>query len=239
MSKNIVVVGATGGIGKSIADYLNQNKFNLYLTGNSNDKLEYLRGKFPLAKIFKMNIAEEIEVKKVVKDFPKIDGLVVASGIQHFMTAKFIKKEIALKMMQINFWGPVFLIQSLLKAGKLNDFCSIIFISSVSAQLGVKGQSIYAATKAALNGYMRSLANELTARRMRVNSISPGIIKTELVEKMMQNLDSATMDTDQNRYPFGFGETHSLNGLVCFLLSDSSRWMTGQDIIIDGGLTLY
>jgi NAD(P)-dependent dehydrogenase (short-subunit alcohol dehydrogenase family) len=131
----------------------------------------------------------------------------------------------------------VLLIQNLLKKKKIAKNASIVFVSSVVALTGLPSTSLYAASKAALNSYARVLASELAPQRIRVNCISPGIIKTNFIER--EGVISASqLTTLEDQYPFGFGEPEDISSIIMFLLSDDSKWITGTNIVIDGGYML-
>jgi NAD(P)-dependent dehydrogenase (short-subunit alcohol dehydrogenase family) len=126
--------------------------------------------------------------------------------------------------------------KELIKNKKINKGGSIVFISSISTKLGIPGTSIYASSKAALSTYAKVVASEISKQQIRSNIISPGIIKS-----ITPNVETAIEISDkrlEEEYPFGFGSTSDVANLVAFLLSDLSRWITGSDIVIDGGYNL-
>jgi NAD(P)-dependent dehydrogenase (short-subunit alcohol dehydrogenase family) len=237
--KNVLITGATGGIGSSILKNCLANGNRVLATGSDRDKLFKLKETHQRATVVQLDLTKPELFDSFAQELLPLDGIVFASGSQYFMPAKFINPDLAHKMMDVNFWGPVLLLQQILRQKKITNGASIIFISSISSHLGVKAQSIYAATKGALDSFMRSLASELASSRIRVNSVAPGIIKTELFDKMGDRMEDTTAVKDLQRYPFGFGEVEDLLGLITYLLSDQSKWMTGQIINIEGGLTLY
>jgi NAD(P)-dependent dehydrogenase (short-subunit alcohol dehydrogenase family) len=131
-------------------------------------------------------------------------------------------------MLKINFVAPAEICrQLLLKAINGNALHDIVFISSVSALRGVRGFSYYSASKAALDAFMRSLAMEY-APRVKVNSVLPGAIKTEMAEPSMLAESALT-------HPLGLGHPSDIADAVEFLLSAKARWITGQQLVVDGG----
>ena len=125
----------------------------------------------------------------------------------------------------------------LFRSKKLNNtkLNNIIIVSAILARYGAKGHQIYSASKAALDGLMRSLAVEL-APRIKVNSILPGGVKTPLTIKTFEDPDILRKAILE--YPLGLGTTSDISNVVQFLISDSSRWITGQEIVVDGGRTI-
>ncbi|HJY11607.1 MAG TPA: SDR family oxidoreductase, partial [Flavobacterium sp.] len=111
-------------------------------------------------------------------------------------------------------------------------------ISSISSKLGIGGTAMYAASKAALVSFSKVLATELAPQGIRSNSICPGIIKTAMTEKANDVVSEEELKKAEAEYPLGYGEPADVAGLTMYLLSDMSKWMTGSDLIIDGGFTL-
>jgi NAD(P)-dependent dehydrogenase (short-subunit alcohol dehydrogenase family) len=137
-----------------------------------------------------------------------------------------------------NFDSNVILSQKLIKKKLLNKKASLVFISSISSKLGISGTAMYASSKAALSAFSKVLASELASQGIRSNSICPGIVKTPMSEKANEVTSEEDIEKGASAYPLGYGEPADVAGLVMYLLSDVSKWMTGSDIIIDGGLTL-
>jgi NAD(P)-dependent dehydrogenase (short-subunit alcohol dehydrogenase family) len=135
--------------------------------------------------------------------------------------------------MSINFNSQVLLTQQLIKQKKLNRNSSLIYISSIASKIGVAGTAIYAASKSALNAFVRVTATELSTQNIRVNSICPGIILTPMGEKAQSMSENVSKD-----YPLGLGTPKDIVGPCIFLLTEASRWVTGTEMILDGGLTL-
>jgi len=145
------------------------------------------------------------------------------------------------ELMEVNYMAPTLLLQSLIKKRKISRNASIIVISSVtSANFGSIGGTIYGSSKGALEGLVKSLSIELGRQNIRVNSISPGIIETEAIEKLKKSLGEESFQNDLKKYPLGrYGKPKDVASAVHFLLSDSSSWITGINLIVDGGLTAH
>jgi len=115
---------------------------------------------------------------------------------------------------------------------------SLVFISSISSKLGVPGTALYAASKAALSAFAKVLASEVASQGIRSNSVCPGIVLTAMTDQAMEATSTEDMEKGALLYPLGYGEPQDVAGMVMYLLSDISKWVTGTDIILDGGLTL-
>lgn len=139
----------------------------------------------------------------------------------------------------VNIISTICLLQTLLKQKKIQKHSSIVVISSISGiSKGSLGHVLYSTTKSSIVGFVKSLSLELAKRKIRINCISPGLIKTKtLYDKNSSIMNEKMLKTYETSYPLGFGEKNSLNGIIKFLLSRSSSWITGQNFIVDGGIS--
>ena len=176
------------------------------------------------------------QLDTLVNKLPKLDGIVFCAGINEFIPAKFINKEKAEKIFNINYFSSVFLLQKLLKKKILNKHSSIVFISSISSILGVPATTLYAASKASVNSTVKVLASELSRQKIRVNAINPGIVVTSMLNQ--ENIDTKSLMDQEKLYPLGFGTPDDVAHAVKFHLSSESRWLTGNIMNLDGGFTL-
>jgi NAD(P)-dependent dehydrogenase (short-subunit alcohol dehydrogenase family) len=159
-----------------------------------------------------------------------------AAGMVTVLPMRAVDHHVAQEIMNVNFFSAVEIIHVLLKK-KVNagHLANIVFISSIWSRFGAKGHGVYCASKAALDGLMRALAVEL-APGVRVNSILPGAIRTAMSEKGFA--DAAIVEKLKRDYPLGIGEPKDIAEAIDFLISHKSRWLTGQEIVIDGGRTV-
>ena len=130
------------------------------------------------------------------------------------------------------------LMRQLSSIKNMNKGGSIIFISSITAIIGRSGVAAYAASKGAMISATKSFALELAKRQIRVNCISPGTILTPMMQNYLNDLDEISRQKRVDGFPLGLGETTDISNACIYLLSDASRWITGQNIIIDGGYTI-
>ena len=162
-----------------------------------------------------------------------------SAGVVKNIPLQFINREYLETERSLNYDSFLFLTQMLVKKKKINPNGSIIPISSIAGSFGINGLAVYCGSKAALVGTMRVLAKEFSNNKIRVNTLSPGMVRTELVDKAANDLTIEALEIDEKKYPLGYGLPDDVAYAVAFLLSDASRWITGQDMILDGGRTCY
>lgn len=238
-NKNILITGASSGIGKQIAIDCALNGANLYLCARRIKELNDVRTSlFNSDSHSELNfdLSNNIDLVNLVKELPELDGVVLNAGLVSYRPILLINQEAIRQMFSINFDANVILIQLLLKFKRLKKGASIVFIGSISSHLGNPGTALYAASKAAITSFSKVLASELSSKGIRSNVISSGLIKNEnfKIASGIDNLDSSY----DKKYPLGLGLSSDVSNQTVFLLSDKSRWITGSDIIIDGGYSL-
>ena len=142
------------------------------------------------------------------------------------------------EVFDVNFFAPVELLRLLLKKKKLKKESSVVFVSSVGGVYGYSlGNSIYGATKAAINSTMKFCAKELAPKKIRVNCVNPGMVNTPLIKN--GTISDEQHEADMQRYPLKrYGEPEDIAYGIIYLLSNASSWVTGQSLIIDGGITI-
>jgi len=238
-----LITGAASGIGQRTAIQLSENNY-LILCDKNKEGLDrtlencmnhpnHLIWESDLEKID--NIKESLSLF-LIQNQANIESFVHCAGIMKVMHMKNVDYKNALQIFNVNFFSAVEIISTLLKkrinADKLKN---IIFISAILSKFGAKGHNLYSATKAALDGLMRSLAIEL-APGTRINSILPGGVRTPMSEFAYS--DPLILEKVLHDYPLGIGESEDIANMVEFLLSAKARWITGQQFIVDGGRTI-
>lgn len=168
-----------------------------------------------------------------------IHGIVHAAGQIKLVPFAFQHEVGIRELMEVNYFAPVRLVHRILKAKRIRKNGSVVLISSITgSHRGTGGGTIYGSSKGALEGLVRSLAVELGRSKIRVNTIAPGVVETEAIEKIRKQVSPEAMEKDMQRYPLGrYGTPSDVAYAVQYLLSDASAWVTGTRVVVDGGLS--
>ncbi len=229
-----LVTGAASGIGKSVVELLVKSSNQVIAVDRDYDKLILLRNDDNSANlnILHGDITESDLRGQILSRPEKYDGVINCAGIIKLIPFKFITEDMMIEMDRNNYVAPVILNSQLLKKGKINFGGSIIFLSSIMSVISTQTNAIYTGTKAALAAVTKTIALEVAPLNIRVNSISPGFVKTPMLDFIKLQAD---INMAEENHPLGFGEPEDVANTVMFLLSKASRWITGSNIIIDGG----
>jgi len=241
MLGKILITGASSGIGREISIKLSQLGYQCILTGRNIKELENTLTKMSGINhsIFSGDINDSIFINKISDETDDLCGIVHCAGIIKLLPIKFIKREDFDKIMNTNLFSPFFLTQALIKKKKLINGSSILFISSISGPIiGSKGNLMYSASKSAVNGIVKVLALELAEKKIRVNAISAGMIYSEMWKEDNNIISSEQLFQDSKKYPLGYGKPSDVASLTSFLVSSESTWITGSNIVLDGGFTI-
>lgn len=238
--KNIIVTGSSRGIGAGIAAHLAELGAKVGLSYSSNkESAEILAEKLPGEGHFvgQLNLKDEDSIntffKNALAHFGNIDGLVNNAGITKDQILLRMKADDFDQVIQTNLRGSFLCSQALLKPMMKQKHGSIVHITSVIGQMGNNGQANYAASKAGLEAYSKSLAKEMASRNIRSNCVAPGFIATEMTEV----LDDKQKEKIFSGIPLGrMGSVEDVAKAVSFLLSDDSGYITGHTISVNGGM---
>ena len=239
--KTILVTGASSGIGKAIAIECSKGGASVIITGRDENKLKAtyneLHGNSNKFTAADLQSIEEID-KLIQSVESPIDGLVNCAGINNPVPFQFLNKTSLDEIFNINYFAPTLLSQKLVKTKKIAKGASIVFISSVSGvYCSAVASSMYSSTKGAINGLIKGMALDLASKSIRVNSVNPGVVETNIFDKT--SITEEQLKEDLKKYPLKrFGKPEDIAYAVIYLLSDASGWVTGTNIVIDGGYTL-
>lgn len=235
--KQILVTGASSGIGREIAKVCAKMGASLIITGRNEIRLKetfHLLGGSGSHMMIPADLTDTEDRIKLIALLPKLDGLVQCAGVGSRVSCKAIDKTEFDKVINPNLEAPILLQAQILSSKKINKGASIVFIASAAAYLPSVGNAIYSASKGAIISYAKCLAMELAPRKIRVNSICPAMVWTDLI--IQDGLTKEEMETLQLKYPLKrYGKPEDVANLAIYLLSDASCWMTGASVDITGG----
>jgi NAD(P)-dependent dehydrogenase (short-subunit alcohol dehydrogenase family) len=242
-SKKILVTGASSGIGRGIAIECSKMGAEVFISGRNSERLyetlSLLEGEGH--KLIHADMSQQSDIEALVESLPNIQGCVNCAGIPSMKPVKFLKGKDLDDIFKVNTFGPILLTSLLVKKKKLQKKSSVVFISSVSGVYTANnGESSYAASKGAINGFVKVAALEFAANNIRVNSINPGLIPTRILELSNEVFsEEQLIETMQGRYPLKrLGTPADVAYGAIYLLSDASGWVTGINLLIDGGYVL-
>ncbi len=239
-NKNIFVTGASSGIGKAIAIECARMGAKMCITGRNtqrlNDTFRQLEGEGHIQ--ITADLLNEESINLISGKLPALDGIVHCAGIVKPKPFNYLDREELDLIINTNFTGPVLLTINLVQKKLIKKNASVVFISSISGTyVSYIGGSAYNASKGAINGIIKGMALDLAPKGIRINSIVPGMIETGILRE--GTVDEESLKEDRKRYPLGrYGRPEEVAFAAVYLLSDASSWMTGTNLLLDGGYTL-
>jgi len=237
--RTLLITGASSGIGRSVAMAVAAMGAKCILTARNqerlNETLSSLEGDGH--RVMLCDQTKEEELDQLIAQLPSLDGVVHSVGLVRPFPVKFIGKKQFHQLFDTNYLAPVLLTSKLLRAKKMNANGAFVFMSSISSHFPHKGGALYSGTKAALNSFSKTIALEYAEKGIRSNTIGAAMVKTPLFDEAEKAVTKELMDKHGEAYPLGFGEPEDVANAAVFLLSDASRWITGTELVMDGGLT--
>ena len=238
--KTILVTGASSGIGQATAIECSKMGAKLVITGRNVERLQQtfdqLSGDGHRQVI--AELTKDDDVKRMVEECPELNGIVLCAGKGITLPLNFATREKFDSIFNVNFFAPIELLRIFLKKKKIDKSSSVVFVSSIGGNFNFNvGNGIYGSSKAALNSCMKFLAKELAAKKIRVNSVNPGMVNTKLIQG--GSISDEQKKADMELYPLKrYGEPEEIAHGIIYLLSDASSWVTGHSLVIDGGVTI-
>ena len=239
-NKNIIVTGASGGIGNSIVQKLHENGANVLATGTRNEKLEELKAKFNNIKTLKFDISEHEKIEEFINNATdelggSLDCIINNAGITKDNLTIRMSLEEWMKVIDINLTSTFFMCKYSIKKMLKNKSGKIINITSVVGHTGNVGQANYTASKAGIVAMSKSLAIEYAKKNINVNCISPGFINTAMTDQIDEKYKEAILaKIPSNR----LGKPEDIANAVNFLSSDQSDYINGETLHVNGGMYL-
>lgn len=239
---NVIITGACGGIGNAVAATLLSENTSIWAVDLSKGKLEDMYGHMPNCKTYVCDLTSEDAVNEMVRhivlESGKLGGLVHCAGFDKLMPLYLNKQYDINQLFAIHVFSAMQLCKLISKKGNALEGCSVVLISSLSAHEGATGHTAYAAAKGALEGFLAPAASEMVERGIRINEVVLGVIQTQMSAGYLNKMNDRQMDSMKSSYPLGLGIPTDVSPMICFLLSDKARWITGQKFILDGGHTI-
>lgn len=241
----VLVAGATGGIGKAIVARLIEAGYAVLAVGRNTNTLAEMKNVYTelsndCFKELQWDLSEidsfDALVNHVFEKVGPIHGLVYAAGREFTCPLAMTKTKNLIDIFTVNTFAFIMLTA---KFGRKKYMCpsgaSIVGISSIAPREGARGNSVYAASKGAMDGFLKAAASELSAIPVRLNLVAPGFVSTKMTENFFSRLSREQVSAIESSYPFGFGNPVEVAEMVEFLVSEKSNWTTGQTFILDGG----
>lgn len=241
-NKNIVITGASSGIGRQIAIEASRNGAGLILIARNKERLDETRQMLDKGShyVYPFDVSDfssiDTLIGEIVLKAGNISGFVHSAGIELTVPFRNMKPETYEELFKVNVISAFEFARVISKKKNMNpDGGSFIFLGSVMSKLGKEGKVGYCASKAALTSSVKAMALELGSRKIRCNVVMPGVVQTDMVNNMFESLPESSVSDIIKQHPLGLGKPEDIAGLAVFLLSDESRWITGSEITIDGG----
>ena len=241
-NKNIIITGASSGIGRQCAITFSKFGANIILIARNKEKLEQTFNKLNKENhiTFAQDLTEYDKLEEIVatavKKIGRISGFVHSAGIEMILPLKGMQPSYYEKMFAINVIAGFEIAKIISKKKYLDEKgASFVFISSIMGILGQPGRIGYCSSKGALISGIKAMALELAKKNIRVNCVLPGVVKTEMSNEMFKRLSEESKKEIIDMHPLGLGIPEDIANTSAFLLSNASRWMTGSNLIVDGG----
>jgi NAD(P)-dependent dehydrogenase (short-subunit alcohol dehydrogenase family) len=241
--KKIIITGASSGIGRAIAVECSRAGATLLLLARNQEQLERTHQSLTPGNhsIFSIDLTKYDETESIISDFSgsggTIDGFVHSAGAEMTIPLQMIKPEHYEKLFSINVIAGFNLAKIIAKKKFIDPEkgSSFVFISSIRALFGQEGAVAYSASKGALSAGMKAMALELAPKKIRVNAILPAIVKTEMTDSLFASVPDEVRQKMSNAHPLGFGKPEDVAFAAIYLISDAGKWMTGNNLVLDGG----
>jgi len=239
--KTILVTGASSGIGKGAAIECAKMGAKVIITarneGRLRETLQQLKGSEHEMRI--CDLGDNKAIKEMVDALPELHGVVNNAGFTITRPIRHIEEDIFQQIMQVNTIAPVMILKYMVKGKKLANGSSIVFTSSLAGigRMSV-GNTMYGCSKGAISAFIQGAAKEFAPKGIRVNAVCPAMVESQILSAGV--ITQEQVELTKALYPLGrFGTPEDIALAMVFLLSDASSWITGINLIVDGGRALY
>ena len=240
---NILLTGATSGIGLETLKSLLANKNKVYAVARDFSKISNLLELYSDSLVpITFDLKETENIEKIFNEInlvdEKLDAIIHCAGIEETIPLTLYMPAKIKNIYEVNVFAGIELLRHFTKKKYSNDGASAVFVSSVMGVLGQPGKIGYCSTKAAVLGMVKASALEFAKRKIRVNAVLPGVVNTPMTQNLFSQISAENVEEIKAMHPLGIGEVSDVVPTIEFLISASSRWITGQNFIIDGGYSI-
>ncbi len=238
--KTVLVTGASSGIGRATAIECAKMGAKVVITGRNAEALQAvydeLEGDGHQQVIAELTLQEDLD--RLINSVSALDGVVLCAGKGMTIPFLFGTPERYKEIFEINFFSTVEVLRRLVKCKKVQKNASVVFVSSVGGcKIFVNANGVYGTSKAALSAAMKYCARELAPKKVRVNAVLPGMVNTKLIKS--ESFSDADVQADMQLYPLKrYGEPEEIAHAIIYLLSNAAAWVTGHELVIDGGVSI-
>ncbi len=243
LQRHVLVTGASSGLGRAAALAFAAAGARVTVMGRDEARLhatlaQLTDGDHSATTAAFIDIEATADgLKKIAVQRGLIDGVFHSAGVELVRPVRLMKNDHAASLFEAALYGTLGIARAAASRGVCSDGASLVLMSSVASLRGTAGMVGYSASKAAIDGMVRSLASELAPRKIRVNSIAAGAVETEMHERLVKTLGEAAVGAYERRHLLGFGQPQDVVNAALFLLGDASTWITGTTLCVDGGYT--
>lgn len=237
--KNIIITGATSGIGRALVDEVDNEFNNLIFIGRSYEKLTELSNQVKTSSsILTVDLHDLERLAELLPQLPtRVDGFVHAAGVESIEPVKMVNYKKFDILMRVHVYAFLEILKYIEKNKRKADeyHTSVVAVSSIASDAGGVGQTMYAASKAALEAAIRVLSKELADKRIRLNAVKPGLVDTEMTRRWMRRIGISDFAEVEKMQLNGVAQPKEIASLISFLLSEQAQHIVGTQIKIDGG----
>lgn len=239
--KTILVTGASSGIGKRIAIECSRMGATVIATARNQERLQQTLDELEAGPSHQMVLADltvQSDIESLVDECPAINGIALCSGMGLTLPMQFASRDKMDDVFNTNFFAPFELLRLLYKKKKIQKQGAVVVLGSLGGtQIFSGSNGVYGASKAALSSAMMFCAKEFAPRKVRVNCICPGMVDTPLIHR--GTVSDEQLKENEKLYPLGrYGQPEDIAFAAVYLLSDAASWVTGQSLVLDGGISI-